>query len=47
MLEREPGIEMVEQAGSLAEARALPAKSLRDVDAAVVDLTLPDGNGLD
>jgi CheY-like chemotaxis protein len=47
MLEREPGFEVVEQAGSLAEAHALPAKSLRDVEVAVVDLTLSDGDGLD
>jgi DNA-binding NarL/FixJ family response regulator len=38
---------VVEQAGSLAEAHALPAKSLRDVEVAVVDLTLSDGDGLD
>ncbi len=45
MLEREPGIEVVEQVGSLTEARALPAKSLRNVDAAVVDLSYPTGTG--
>ena len=38
---------MVEQVGSLAEARALPTRSLNDVDVVVVDLSLPDGDGLD
>ena len=39
--EREPGFEVVGQAGSLEEARLM----LHDVDVAVVDLTLPDGYG--
>lgn len=43
MLEREPDFTVVAQAGSLAEARTL----LEGVDIAVVDLDLPDGNGLD
>jgi DNA-binding NarL/FixJ family response regulator len=43
MLEREPDITGVEQAGSLAEARG----RLGGVDVAVVDLSLPDGNGVD
>jgi PAS domain S-box-containing protein len=41
MLEREPDLTVVAQAGSLAEARGM----LRDVDVAVVDLGLPDGDG--
>jgi DNA-binding NarL/FixJ family response regulator len=41
MLEREPDITVVGQAGTLAEARSL----LRGVDIAVIDLALPDGNG--
>lgn len=46
VLEREPGFEVVAQAGSLSEAR----EKIEDlgeggVDVAVVDLHLPDGNG--
>ncbi len=43
MLEREPEITVVGQAGSLAEARAV----LDGVDVAIVDLDLPDGSGVD
>jgi len=43
MLEREPEITVVAQAGSLAEARAV----LEGVDVAIVDLDLPDGSGVD
>ena len=42
MLEREPDITVVGQAGTLAEARGL----LHGVDIAVIDLALPDGNGI-
>jgi DNA-binding NarL/FixJ family response regulator len=42
MLERESDITVVGQAGSLAEARRL----LAGVDVAVLDLELPDGNGM-
>ena len=41
MLDREPDLEIVGQAGTVAEARAL----LAGVDVAVFDLDLPDGNG--
>jgi signal transduction histidine kinase/DNA-binding NarL/FixJ family response regulator len=41
--DREPGFEVVGQAGSLAEARGM----LEEVDVAVVDLALPDGYGGD
>jgi DNA-binding NarL/FixJ family response regulator len=47
MFEREPDFEVVAQAGSLAEARTLPGASLKDVEVAVVDLALPDGDGLE
>jgi two-component system nitrate/nitrite response regulator NarL len=47
MLEREPEFEVVEQIGSIAEARELDGKSLEDVEVAIVDLALPDGDGLD
>lgn len=42
MLERESDITVVGQAGSLAEARRL----LAGVDVAILDLGLPDGNGM-
>jgi DNA-binding NarL/FixJ family response regulator len=42
ILEREPEFAVTAQAGSLAEARGL----LEGVDAAIVDLGLPDGDGL-
>ncbi len=44
-LGREPDLEVVAQAGSLAEARHRAA-SLR-FDVAVLDIGLPDGNGAD
>jgi DNA-binding NarL/FixJ family response regulator len=43
MLGREPGLVVIGQAGSLAEARPL----LNGVDVAVIDLDLPDGHGAD
>lgn len=45
LLGRQPDLEVVAQAGSLAEARRC-ATSLR-FDVAVLDLGLPDGNGAD
>jgi DNA-binding NarL/FixJ family response regulator len=41
VLEREPELEIVAQAGSVAEARRFSA----DFDVAIVDLGLPDGHG--
>ncbi len=46
MFDREPEFEVVEQAGTLAEAREIARSSLAGVDVAVVDLALPDGDGL-
>ncbi|HEU4494786.1 MAG TPA: response regulator transcription factor [Rubrobacteraceae bacterium] len=46
MLERESEFEVVGQVGSVAEAQALDGQSLEDVDVAIVDLALPDGDGL-
>lgn len=43
--DREPGLEVVAQAGSLAAARE--ALAAEPVDVAVVDLGLPDGDGTD
>lgn len=43
MMERESDMKVVAQAGTLAEAR----QNLSGVDVAVVDLDLPDGNGVD
>src|SRR5829696_5682023 len=45
LLDREPDLEVVAQAGSLAEARSHAAAVSFDV--AVLDLGLPDGNGAD
>jgi DNA-binding NarL/FixJ family response regulator len=45
LLDHEPDLTVVAQAGSLAEARAVLATTA--VDIAVVDLGLPDGDGVD
>jgi len=42
-LEAEPDVQEVRQAGSLAEARTM----IDDIDVAVIDPVLPDGNGVD
>ena len=47
MFEREPEFRVVGEAGSVAEVRELPAESLKEVEVAVVDLALPDGDGLE
>ena len=47
MLDREPGFEVAEQVGSLAEARELKGEVLENVEVAIVDLALPDGDGLE
>jgi DNA-binding NarL/FixJ family response regulator len=47
LLDREPDIAVVAQAGSLAEARARLAEAEVAVDVAVVDLGLPDGDGVE
>ncbi len=47
MFEREPEFRVVGEAGSVAEVRELPGESLREVEVAVVDLALPDGDGLE
>jgi DNA-binding NarL/FixJ family response regulator len=43
MLETDPDLEVVSQAGSLAEARTM----LEGIDVALIDRGLPDGDGLD
>jgi CheY-like chemotaxis protein len=43
MLEEQPEVEVVSQAGSLAEARTM----LEGVDVALLDRGLPDGDGLE
>jgi DNA-binding NarL/FixJ family response regulator len=45
LLNSQSDMEVVAQAGSLDEARAQVARS--QIDVAVLDLSLPDGNGLD
>ena len=47
MFEREPEFEVVAQAGSVAEASELSGASLEEVEVAVVDLTLPDGDSFE
>jgi len=47
MLRREPGIDAVAQAGTLAEARGVLAGKGGEIDVAVLDLDLPDGYGAD
>jgi len=47
MLEREPDLSVVAQAGSLAEAREVLGDAASKVDVVVVDLDLPDGSGVD
>ena len=47
LLEREPYIEIVGQAGSLQEARDFTLGRLDQIDVATVDLLLPDGIGTD
>jgi DNA-binding NarL/FixJ family response regulator len=45
LLDTQPDIELLAQAGSLAEARAQAARF--DFDVAILDLGLPDGSGAD
>lgn len=45
MLEQEPDLTVVAQAGSVAEARRAIGAADASVDVAVVDLGLPDGSG--
>jgi two-component system, NarL family, response regulator DevR len=47
ILEREPDLTVIAQAGSLAEAREALEDASPEVDVAVVDLDLPDGSGAD
>jgi len=45
LLARQPDLKLLAQAGSLAEGRAMAARF--EFDVAVLDLGLPDGNGVD
>jgi DNA-binding NarL/FixJ family response regulator len=45
LLGRQPDLEVVAEAGSLAEARREAADKAEEIDLAVVDLLLPDGVG--
>ena len=49
MLDQDPGFEVVAQAGTLAEARrGMEGREAQEgIDAAIIDLALPDGNGAD
>jgi len=47
LLGQEPGLSVIAQAGTLAEARAALEDDDLKVDVAIVDLDLPDGSGAD
>ena len=47
LLEREANLQVVAQAGSLAEARRTTSHGWSEIDIAIVDLLLPDGSGTD
>src|SRR5215210_671792 len=49
LLDQDPGFKVVAQAGTLAEARRgmEGSEPQEGIDAAVIDLALPDGNGAD
>ncbi len=47
VLEEEPGIETVDQAGSLAECHNGVSNTFGEIDVAVLDLLLPDGTGIE
>jgi len=49
MLDRDPGFEVVAQARTLGEARRVldERETPEGIDAAIIDLALPDGNGVD
>ena len=47
ILEREPDLVVIAQAESLADARAVLARGIDRVDVALIDLHLPDGDGIE
>jgi DNA-binding NarL/FixJ family response regulator len=47
VLEQDADLELVAQAGSLAEARDATSEGWGEIDIAIVDLMLPDGMGTD
>jgi two-component system response regulator DevR len=47
VLNMQPDLEVVGRAGSLAEGRTAAAALVEEVDVAVVDIFLPDGNGVE
>ena len=47
MLDRQDDLHVVGQAGSLAEARRILDAARERIDVAMIDLDLPDGNGID
>jgi DNA-binding NarL/FixJ family response regulator len=47
VLNMQPDLEVVGRAGSLAEGRTAAAALVEEVDVAVVDVFLPDGNGVE
>ena len=47
VLNMQPDLEVIGRAGSLAEGRSAAAALVEEVDVAVVDAFLPDGNGVE
>src|SRR5215204_440028 len=47
VLNMQPDLEVIGRAGSLAEGRSAAAALVEEVDVAVVDVFLPDGNGVE
>ena len=47
LLERHLEVELVEEAATVAEARAIALENLKDIDIVVSELSLPDGEATD
>jgi DNA-binding NarL/FixJ family response regulator len=47
LLERHLEVELVEEAATVAEARAIALENLKDIDIVVSELSLPDGKATD
>jgi DNA-binding NarL/FixJ family response regulator len=47
LLERRLEVELVEEAATVAEARAIALENLEDIDIVVSELSLPDGEATD
>ncbi len=47
LLEQDLGVELVEEASTITEARAIALENLDDIDVVVSELSLPDGEATD